>query len=414
MDKFQKGALFWLMFISFAVITFFTIIGYFTLWITLPEKSEDILFGAVILEFSIAFFAFLYHGYNVKKPVEENTDESNHKELIELVKELKSNINKAIVHKDTVPELNSTAMMKSIKKEVLDIFSDDDIIKSLQQKKNKLDKIPLPKLQNMLLKLENKILKDNTNKLYKDKLTNLINNKIIPMGNGTSKDNILNTYFNYYNEKIICKKSIDKDFIICKTMVDYELINNSDEEISQEIFTVKSFEPSTFNTNKNILKLLSFDITIDGVKEDTIFDEKVIDEKFKIVKLEAETQTISTIQPVRLQLQEKIKNNIGEEELIKFSRLFKKSIRVKKEIEVIIPYSDTFYAHVFHRAMLNYSFDFRDENALKVDSMLNSAFHKRSDDTIVIRSTQDNEISVNVTNDLILPKEAIIIISKRN
>lgn len=63
--------------------------------------------------------------------------------------------------------------------------------------------------------------------------------------------------------------------------------------------------------------------------------------------------------------------------------------------------------------MLNYSFRFRDENAKRVSAILRSAFHKKSDDTIIIKNTQPNEINIILKDDLLLPKEGLSAVSIR-
>ncbi len=102
----QKSALFWLMLSAFGTITLFTILGYFTSFITLSENDKDWLGKALFAEFTIAFFSFLYQAFNVKKGNE------NHK-----------------VSENYSPTLIDTAsIIENIKDDVRDLFTDRNFI----------------------------------------------------------------------------------------------------------------------------------------------------------------------------------------------------------------------------------------------------------------------------------------------
>ncbi len=108
-DK-QKSALFWLMIISFGTITGFTILGYFTPFVDLPEENKETLFWAIIIEFSIAFFAFLYQAFGVKKPTSKNSVTENSE----------SNTSS--------PSIDTNMIIENIKDDVRDLFTDRNFI----------------------------------------------------------------------------------------------------------------------------------------------------------------------------------------------------------------------------------------------------------------------------------------------
>ncbi|NVJ53182.1 MAG: hypothetical protein HWD90_05770 [Campylobacteraceae bacterium] len=297
-----------------------------------------------------------------------------------------------------------------------DKFQEETItsfVKTLLLENDYLKKFDNDEIEKMILKLENKLLKDNKNKYYKNKLINLIHKKLLPMGSGNSTHEELNTFFEYYNEELIYDLSKDKKFINCKVITEYKLINNSDDEITQTIFTRKFLDPKISEYDGVALELEKLEVVIDGTLLSEYNDSSQLKNMFTVVNELNDSISISNEEPLKMQIKEKIKIEKTGEELQEFRRKFKNSIIVKKELKIVIPYEDIMYGHTFHRPMLNYTFRFTDNNAKKVVGILRSAFHKKTDDTITVNNPQDNIVIIKLNNDLLLPKEGINVVSIR-
>lgn len=281
-----------------------------------------------------------------------------------------------------------------------------NFVKTLLLENNYLKNFNLREIENMMLKLENKIIASDKNEHYKNKIINLIHNKILPMGAGNSSLNELNTFFEYYDEEIIYEKSEENKFVKCKIITNYKLINNSEKAISQTIFTKKAFNSKILNDIDIPLEVSSLELIIDGNRENQYTN---IGNKFIVKKIAQEAISISNNETIVMQIQEKE----DESNSIEFKREFMESIVVKKELKIIIPYDDIIYGHTFHRPMLNYSIRFRDNNANEVIGILRSAFHEKTDDTITVTKPQANEIVIKLNDDLLLPKEGVTIVTIR-
>lgn len=281
-----------------------------------------------------------------------------------------------------------------------------NFVKTLLLENDYLQNFNLKEIENMMLKLENKVICSDKNEHYKKKIINLIHDKILPMGGGTNDSDEINTFFEHYDEEIIYEKSDDKKFVTCKIITNYKLINNSNKTISQTIFTKKVFNSKILESISTPLEVASLELIIDGKKQDGYTN---IGDKFIVEKVEKEAVSISNDDTIVMQIQEKK----DETNTIEFKRKFKDSIVVKKELKITIPYDDIIYGHTFHRPMLNYSIRFRDNNAKEVIGILRSAFHKKTDDTITITKPQDNEIVIKLNDDLLLPKEGITMVTIR-
>jgi hypothetical protein len=285
-----------------------------------------------------------------------------------------------------------------------------NFVKTLLLENNYLKNFNLEEIENMMLKLENKVICSDKNEHYKKKIINLIHDKILPMGSGTSGSDELNTFFEYYNEEIIYSTSINKDFLECKVITDYKLINNSNDKISQTIFTKKMLNRKVFEYRDVPLEVKSLELTIDGKVIDDYKDSTSLKDIFKVESDVGGAISITNEDNTVMQIQEKTSDGSTA---IEFKREFKESIVVKKELKIVIPYDDVTYGHTFHRPMLNYSIRFTDENAKKVIGVLRSAFHKKTDDTITITNPQDNTVVIKLNDDLLLPKEGITIVTIR-
>lgn len=295
-------------------------------------------------------------------------------------------------------------------------FQDETInkfVNTLLLKDEYLDNFKENEIKGMLKKLEQKLLKNNNNHIYRAKVMSLINNKLLKMANGESEENELKTFFKNYDEELIYEKSTDGKFVICNLFINYHLVNLSKDNISQTIFTKKYFPSNISEYQGNPFQLLELKITVDG-KEITKYKDKTkLSEYFGISKDIVESISISNQDQIPMQLQEKIKETNGTEKFKEFEISFSREIIVEKRLKLVIPYDDIVYGHTFHRPMLNYSFRFRDDNAKRVSATLRSAFHKKSDDTITIKNTQANEITIILKDDLLLPKEGLSAVSIR-
>lgn len=289
----------------------------------------------------------------------------------------------------------------------------ENFVRTLYLDSNYISKFNDNELKSILVKLQNKLLNSNNHSYYKERLTSHINEKIIPMGNGTIADDILNTYYKHYSETIICNKSEDKKVIICKVITSYELINNSEQPIPQIIFTKKHIDSKILALiTEEPVKLCSLKITIDGKKISEYDNPNTLSNYFKLSKKNNRSTSVSKNSHELMQIKEIIEID-GNKKLVEFKRKFNKSLKIKKTLEVAIPYDDIYYGHIFHRAILNYSLTFRDYNAITVEGMLFSAFHKNTDDTIHLTDTEDYEFKIDLKDDLVLPKEGLSVISKR-
>lgn len=295
-------------------------------------------------------------------------------------------------------------------------FQDETInkfVNTLLLKDEYLDNFEDIKIKGMLKKLEQKLLKNNNNHIYRTKVMSLINNKLLKMTNGESEENELKTFFKNYDEELIYEKSTDGKFVICKLFINYHLVNLSKDNICQTIFTKKYFPQNISEYEGNSLELLELKIIVDGKEKKEYKDKSKLSELFGVSNNITESISISNQDQIPMQLQEKIIDTNGNEIFKEFEISFNKEIIVEKKLKVVIPFDDIVYGHTFHRPMINYSFRFRDENAKKVSATLRSAFHKKSDDTITIKNTQPNEINIILKDDLLLPKEGLSAVSIR-
>lgn len=295
-------------------------------------------------------------------------------------------------------------------------FQDETInkfVNTLLLKDEYIDNFKEIEIKNMIKKLQQKLLKNNNHNIYRRKIMSLINDKLLKMANGELEENELKTFFKNYEEELIYEKSKDKKFVVCSLFVNYTLVNLSKDIINQTIFTKKYFEQNISQYTGKPLELIELKIIIDGKEDKRYKDKNKLNEIFGINKNIIESISISNQNQVPMQLQEKTKDNNGNEILKEFSISFSKEIIVEKKLKLVIPYHDIIYGHTFHRPMLNYSFRFRDENAKSVHAVLRSAFHKKSDDTITIKNPKPNEITISLKEDLLLPKEGLSAVSIR-
>lgn len=295
-------------------------------------------------------------------------------------------------------------------------FQDETInkfVNTLLLKDEYLDNFKEIEIKGMLKKLEQKLLKNNNNHIYRTKVMSLINNKLLKMASGESEENELKTFFKNYDEELIYEKSTDRKFVVCNLFVNYHLVNLSKDNISQTIFTKKYFPQNISEYEGVPLELLELKIIVDGKEKTEYKDKSKLNKLFGVSNNITESISISNQEQIPMQLQEKIIDTNGKEIFKEFEMNFNKEIIVEKRLKVVIPFDDIVYGHTFHRPMINYSFRFRDENAKKVSATLRSAFHKKSDDTITIKNTQPNEINIILKDDLLLPKEGLSAVSIR-
>ncbi|PHO10305.1 hypothetical protein CPG37_04465 [Malaciobacter canalis] len=288
----------------------------------------------------------------------------------------------------------------------------ENFIKTLYLDNKYVSRFKKEELRNIFAKVLKEFIKSDINSIYKNKITEHISKNIIPMARGEHSDSKINTYFKHYDEQIVCFKSKDKNVIRCKVATSYELINNTSLPISQTIFTLKNI-PNCHSLNfDKVLKLISLKIFVDGKEEKQYSKPDFLKENFKVAEANGQSTSVSTYSE-RVQIKQIVKKG-EEEELIEFKKKFNKKLKVKKVFEIDIPYFDNNYTHIFHRPILNYSLTYKDYNASKVEGVLISAFHKKSDDTIHMNPIEENEFKIELKEDLVLPKEGLTVISRRN
>lgn len=317
------------------------------------------------------------------------------------------NSNSTVTENQTPIEIDTTLIVENIRNEII-----DKMINTLLLKDEYIDSIKETEIKKILSKFQRKLLKNNTNIIYKNKIIKFINNKLLKMAAGELEENELKTFFNSYDEELIYEKSKDKKFVVCNLFINYNLVNLSKDTISQTIFTKKYFPINISEYDGEPLELIDLKIIVDGIELAKYKDKSKLSEYFGINKDVVESISISNQDQIPMQLQERIKND-DVETFKEFEISFSKEIIVEKRLKLIIPYDDIVYGHTFHRPMLNYSFRFRDENAKRVSATLRSAFHKKSDDTITVKNTQANEINIILKDDLLLPKEGLSAVSIR-
>ncbi len=315
--------------------------------------------------------------------------------------------NSTVTENQSPIEIDTTLIVENIKNEII-----DKMINTLLLKDEYIDSIKETEIKKILSKFQRKLLKNNTNIIYKNKIIKFINNKLLKMAAGELEENELKTFFNSYDEELIYEKSKDKKFVVCNLFINYNLVNLSKDTISQTIFTKKYFPINISEYDGEPLELIDLKIIVDGIELAKYKDKSKLSEYFGINKDVVESISISNQDQIPMQLQERIKND-DVETFKEFEISFSKEIIVEKRLKLIIPYDDIVYGHTFHRPMLNYSFRFRDENAKRVSATLRSAFHKKSDDTITVKNTQANEINIILKDDLLLPKEGLSAVSIR-
>ncbi len=300
-----------------------------------------------------------------------------------------------------------TGLYDVVLKEKFQEETTKNFVKTLLLENEYLKKFTSGEIKNMILKLEKEFINENKNSEYKTKIIKFINENMLPMGAGESKNVALNTFFEYYNEEIIYEESKNTDFIRGRLLIKYKLVNNSDNETSQTIFTKKSYSRKVFDQYTEPIKVKKLEITIDN-KDKKIYSSDELKSLFVFEKDSYEPITITSEDNTGVQIRKK---HNGKN--IEFKENFKNYIIVNKELEIIIPYDDVTYGHTFHRPMLNYKIRFTDKNSQKVLGRLNSAFHKKEDDTITIRNLEKNVIEMQLNDDLLLPKESIHVVSFR-
>lgn len=290
-----------------------------------------------------------------------------------------------------------------------------NFVKSLFLENGYLDKFNDEDLIEMMGNIQWKLLDPSKNEDYKRKLIYLMNSKLMPMGKGSAQDEKQNSVFDYYHENLLMKKSSDNKVIECKIMIEYKLSNNSKKvgKTKQEIFSKKYIDPSVIKRGRDPLQLKKLSITADGIQ--TTFNDEMIKNRIKLAIGDDENQnTISNTDTTMVQLQEKIDPHTNDgKESKQFLIEFENTLLVEKEFIIYIPYNDTTYSHLFNRPIMNYHIRVRDENAKKVTGILRSAFHKKDDDSITVKSIDDKEAEIKLNNDLLLPKEGVIIFSDR-
>lgn len=276
-----------------------------------------------------------------------------------------------------------------------------EFVKTIFLEKEYIEQFTDETLNKMLLNIQKQLLRNQTNIDYKNRVISLIQDKIMPMGNATHEDERINSYFEHYAEEVIYEKSNYKKVIKCTNIIEYKLINGSENKMQQVVLTEK-FIP---NLPEGItpLKLIKLEVSVDGTT--TIYDVN----EFTYVETDKKQDSLSSDNGTSYQIQ----RTVSTENKV-FSLDVHKFIYVKKEIELYISYDDVIYGHTFHRPLLNYDLRLRDENATKVSAIMRSAFHKNQDDTISMRNIRPNEIRITLVNDLLLPKEGVAVISIRS